>query len=84
MLIKPFIDHIEGTTGKLSFHGPRCDVNRGLISLVLHVEVRRIVVAEEHRYDDSVERTDLRHGVKSVCNISCKYSNLSAEEQVII
>ncbi len=55
MLVEPFIDHVEGPAGELPFYGTGCDVNRGLISLVLHVEVRRIVVAEEHRNDDSVK-----------------------------
>ena len=43
VLIKPLIHH------------PRRDVNRGLKPLILHMEVRRVVVAEEHRDDDSVE-----------------------------
>ncbi len=55
MLVEPFIDHVEGPAGELSFHSPGCDVNCGLISLILHVEVGRVVVAEEHRDDDSVK-----------------------------
>lgn len=55
VLIQPFINHIEGPAGKLSLDGTGRDVNRGLEPLILHVEVRRIVVAEEHRDDDSVE-----------------------------
>ena len=55
VLVQPFIDHVEGPAGELPFYGTGRDVNRGLISLVLHVEVRRIVVAEEHRNDDSVK-----------------------------
>ena len=55
VLVKPFIDHVDGSAGKLPFHGTGRDVNRGLISLILHVEVRRIVVAEEHRDDDSIK-----------------------------
>ena len=55
VLIKPLIHHVEGPAGELTLHGPRRDVNRGLKPLILHMEVRRVVVAEEHRDDDSVE-----------------------------
>ena len=67
VLVQPFINHIEGSAGELSLHGTGCDVNCGLEPLILHVEVRWVVVAEEHRDDDSVECADFRHIVRSIC-----------------
>ena len=55
VLVQPLVNHVEGPAGKLSLYGSRRDVNSGFKPLVLHVEVRRVVVAEEHRDDDPVK-----------------------------
>ena len=61
MLVEPLEDQMQRTTRHLPSHSTRLNVDGGTIIIVAHVEVRRIVVGQIHRNDDSVEMANLWH-----------------------
>ena len=61
VLVEPLEDQMQCTARHLSRHSPRLNVDGGTILIVAHMEVRRIMVWQIHRNDDSVEVANLWH-----------------------
>ena len=61
VLVEPLEDQMQCSARHLSRHSPRQNVDGGTILIVAHMEVRRVVVRQIHRNDDSVEVANLWH-----------------------
>jgi len=58
----PFNDETRSARGKATGEQRQClDGEKRLVGTVVGVKVRRIVVVEEHSYDDAVEPAQLGH-----------------------
>ena len=63
--VEPVEDEVQCAAWHLSSHLARLNVDGGAVLIVAHVEVRRVMVGQIHRDDDSVEVANLWH------NLSC-------------
>jgi len=73
--VEPLEDEVQGASRHLPRHLARLNVDDGTVLIVAHMEVRRIVVGQVHRDDDSVEVANLWHNVSFYCSVGAKLSN---------
>ena len=59
--VEPVEDEVQCAAWHLSSHLARLNVDGGAVLIVAHVEVRRVMVGQIHRDDDSVEVANLWH-----------------------
>ena len=79
--VEPVEDEVQCTARHLSRHLARLNVDGGAILVVAHVEVRRVMVGQIHRDDDSVEVANLWHNLLVLIFNSDKYTNNSIHSQ---
>jgi len=61
VLVEPLKDQMQCTARHLPRHPARLNIDGGAILIVAHVEVRRIMIRQIHRNNDSVEMANLWH-----------------------
>ena len=73
--VKPFIYHIKYTTRQFSFNFTGLNVNHSSIIIIANMEMRRIMIAIIHSYDNTIKAANLWHTLfifNNLCNFAAK------------
>ena len=79
--VEPVEDEVQCAAWHLSSHLARLNVDGGAVLIVAHVEVRRVMVGQIHRDDDSVEVANLWHNLSRFVFYVGKYTHIFANNQ---